>query len=127
MGRNTDTQEALREAAGSFGRAFSVRELYDAARDGRPGIGLTTVYRTIERWRGLDTVEQAGMRDGEAVFVLCDHVGHHHHIVCVECGAQAVIDRCPLDALRASVEQAGFELAEGALRSIPARCARCSS
>ena len=127
MGRNTETREALLTAAGSFGRAFSVRELHDAVRAGRPGVGLTTVYRTVERWRSEDRAEPAGVRDGEAVFVLCGHTGHHHHVVCVECGAEAVIDRCPLDALRESVGQAGFELAEGALRSIPARCARCSS
>jgi Fe2+ or Zn2+ uptake regulation protein len=127
MGRNTDNRDALLDAARSFGRAFSVRELHDAVRPDRPGMGLTTVYRAVERWRGEQRAEQAGVRDGEAVFVLCDHTGHHHHIVCVECGAEAVIDLCPLDALRDSVSQAGFELAEGALRSIPARCGRCSS
>jgi Fe2+ or Zn2+ uptake regulation protein len=127
MGRNTDNRDALLKAAGSFGRAFSIRELHDAVRAGRPGLGLTTVYRTVERWREQERAEQAGARDGEAVFVLCAHTGHHHHIVCVDCGAEAVIDRCPLDALRDSVEQAGFRLADGALRSIPARCAQCSS
>ena len=39
MGRNTDNRDALLDAAGSFGRAFSVRELHDAVRPDRPGWG----------------------------------------------------------------------------------------
>ena len=120
-------QDALRTAARDLGRAFTVRELHEAARHRRAALGLTTAYRAVERWRRQGVAEQAGVRDGEALFVLCEHGGHHHHVVCVACGAEIVLDPCPLGDLRQAVEAAGFRLEDDALGAIPGRCGQCWS
>jgi Fur family transcriptional regulator, ferric uptake regulator len=125
-GRNRANRDALLAAGRAFDRAFSVRELHRDAAKRRPGIGLTTAYRAVERWRRDGLVEDAGSRDGEAVFVLCDRHGHHHHVVCVGCGAEAVLEECPLDDLRAVISRTGFELVDDAMAAIPGRCAECA-
>lgn len=125
-GRNRRNREALLDASRSIGHAFSVRELHETARRDQPRLGLTTAYRAIERWRDQGLVEDAGTRAGEAVFVMCGADGHHHHLVCVECGAISTLEGCALASLRQAAESVGFELSDRALQSLPGRCARCA-
>jgi len=125
-GRNRRTRMALLDAGRSMGRAFSVRELHDAARQTEPKLGLTTAYRTVDRWREEGWAEEAGSRGGEAVYVLCAAEGHHHHVVCVDCGATALLEGCALEPARDSARSAGFELLDSSLAALPARCASCA-
>jgi Fur family transcriptional regulator, ferric uptake regulator len=124
-GRNRRNRIALLDAGRGLNRAFSVRELHAAAREAAPRLGLTTAYRTVERWREEGWVEDAGTRDGESVYVLCAAQGHHHHVVCVDCGATALLEGCALEPARASARDAGFELLDSALAALPARCQAC--
>ena len=126
IGRNRHNRLVLLEAGRSLGRAFSVRELHTAARAAAPKLGLTTAYRAVERWRDEGFVEDAGSRDGEAVYVMCSAQGHHHHVVCVECGATAVLEGCGLESVRRASAGARFELLDTALAALPARCADCA-
>jgi Fur family ferric uptake transcriptional regulator len=125
-GRNRRTRMALLDAGRAMGRAFSVRELHTAAKQAEPKLGLTTAYRTVERWREEGWAEDAGTRGGESVYVLCAAQGHHHHVVCVDCGATALLEGCALEPVRDSARTAGFDLLDSALGSLPARCAGCA-
>jgi Fur family transcriptional regulator, ferric uptake regulator len=126
LGRNRKNREALLDAGRSIGHAFSVRELHAVARRDQPRLGLTTAYRAIERWRDEGLVEEAGSRSGEAVFVMCATDGHHHHLVCVECGSISTLEGCALTSVRQAAESVGFELSDRALASLPGRCAHCA-
>jgi Fur family transcriptional regulator, ferric uptake regulator len=125
-GRNRRNREALLDAGRSIGHAFSARELHERARRDQPRLGLTTAYRAIERWRGEGLVEDAGTRSGEAVFVMCGEDGHHHHLVCEQCGAITTLEGCALTPLRDAAAAVGFALSDRALASLPGRCARCA-
>jgi Fur family transcriptional regulator, ferric uptake regulator len=125
-GRNHRTQAALLEAGLAIGRAFSVRELHAIALSNAPRLGLTTAYRAVERWRESGFVEDAGTRRGEAVFVVCEAHGHHHHLVCVQCGATSVLEGCALEPARRASAAAGFELLDRRLGALPARCGECA-
>jgi Fur family transcriptional regulator, ferric uptake regulator len=127
QGRNRRNKDALVEAGRAFDHAFSVRELHAQARLQQPTIGLTTAYRAVERWRTEGLVEQAGSRAGEAVFVMCGTDGHHHHLVCAECGAVVTLDGCALTSVRKAAKSVGFELDDEALAALPGRCARCAA
>jgi Fur family ferric uptake transcriptional regulator len=126
MGRNRRNQLALLEAGRAMGRAFSVRELHTSAQQAVPKLGLTTAYRAVERWREEGWVEEAGTRGGEGVYVLCAEQGHHHHVVCVDCGATALLHGCALESVRTASRSAGFELQDSALGTLPALCAECA-
>jgi Fur family transcriptional regulator, ferric uptake regulator len=125
-GRNHRTRAALLDAGRRMGRSFSVRELHAAALPKAPRLGLTTAYRAVERWRETGFVEPAGTRAGEAVYVLCGAAGHHHHLVCVRCGATSVLEGCALEPARAASAAAGFELLDRELGALPARCGDCA-
>lgn len=125
-GRNRRNRAALLDAGRTMGRAFSVRELHTAARAMVPGLGLATAYRAVERWQNEGFVEQAGNRAGEAMYLVCDAHGHHHHVVCVECGATSILKGCALSSALEASAAAGFELLDRELGALPARCGPCA-
>lgn len=109
-GRTSAQRAAIARATDRLDRAFTVEELAEATeRDAtgrRPGIA--TVYRAVGVMAEAGHVERVGERDGRALYTRCDAGGHHHHLVCTECGSVAEAP-CPLDteALASATEQ-GF-------------------
>jgi len=75
--------------------AFTAEELHRAVADSSPGIGLATVYRAIAAMQAAGSVVTVGERDGSALLALCVRSGHHHHLVCTECGRVLGVE-CPL-------------------------------
>jgi Fur family transcriptional regulator, ferric uptake regulator len=126
-GRNRRTRQLLLDTASSMSHAFSAQQLHDAAKKRQPGLGLSTAYRTLERWRQDGTVEAAGSRNGEAVYLMCPLTAHHHHLVCTTCGTTSTLDGCALTSIRDAAHTVGFELNHDALASLPGRCARCAT
>ena len=63
----------------------SAQELHDELRRRGEGIGLTTVYRTLQSMAAAGLVDTLRTDTGESVYRRCsDH--HHHHLVCRVCG-----------------------------------------
>lgn len=68
----------------------SAQELHDELRQRGEGIGLTTVYRTLQQMAASGAVDTLRTDTGESVYRLCsDH--HHHHLVCRACGSTVEI------------------------------------
>ena len=73
-------------------------------------VGRTTVYRTLKLLLGRGLVCKVMMSDG-AVFYRASHKMHHHHLVCVSCGATEDIGRCGVEDVLANVrESTGYEV-----------------
>ena len=51
-----------------------------------PGIGLSTIYRTLELFSKLDIVQKLDFSDGCLRYELSGHHSHHQHLICVGCG-----------------------------------------
>ncbi|MGD9985727.1 Fur family transcriptional regulator [Pseudonocardia sp.] len=70
----------------------SAQEIHEALRRSGEGIGLTTVYRTLQTLADNGEVDVLRMGAGEAVYRRCDTGEHHHHLVCRACGTAVEID-----------------------------------
>jgi Fur family ferric uptake transcriptional regulator len=92
-GRTRQTRQAaaiedvLREADGFR----TAQELHDQLRHRGDRVGLTTVYRHLNLLAEHDLADVVHRGDGESQYRLCgaaaaDADGHHHHLVCRECG-----------------------------------------
>ena len=66
---------------GDFRSAQEVHELVAAA-----GIGLATVYRTLQLYAEHGAIDALRREDGEAIYRACSPA-HHHHLVCRSCGS----------------------------------------
>ena len=68
----------------------SAQELHDELRRRGEGIGLTTVYRTLQSMAAAGLVDTLRTDTGESVYRRCSE-HHHHHLVCRACGATVEI------------------------------------
>lgn len=67
---------------------MSASDVYIRAHQVNPGIGLTTVYRTLEMLAHMGIVQKFDFGDGKARYELINNPGgkkHHHHLICLRC------------------------------------------
>jgi Fur family transcriptional regulator, ferric uptake regulator len=96
--RKTKQRDALREVFERAERPLSIAELLERASNQVDGLGVATVYRTVnalleERW--IEAVEIAG----EAARYERSDKAHHHHFQCEKCDRVFDIAGC-MDNLR---------------------------
>ncbi|HET8994804.1 MAG TPA: Fur family transcriptional regulator [Rhodococcus sp. (in: high G+C Gram-positive bacteria)] len=69
----------------------TAQDLHDELRKRGDGIGLTTVYRTLQSLAEVGSVDVLRTDSGESMFRRCSS-GHHHHLVCRRCGFTVEVD-----------------------------------
>jgi Fur family ferric uptake transcriptional regulator len=80
----------------------SAQELHDELRRRGEGIGLTTVYRTLQQMATAGMVDTLRTDTGESVYRQCSE-HHHHHLVCRACGSTVEIQGRHVEAWAAEV------------------------
>ena len=86
----------------------SAQELHDELRRRGEGIGLTTVYRTLQSMAASGAVDTLRTDTGESVYRRCSE-HHHHHIVCRGCGFTVEVEGAQAEKWAAEVAGAhGF-------------------
>jgi Fur family ferric uptake transcriptional regulator len=58
-------------------------------------VGLVTVYRTLDLLSDLGFVRRIHSDDGCHGYATSSH-GHHHHLICRNCGATVQFEGCDL-------------------------------
>ena len=74
-------------------------EIYAKVTAKYPHVNISTVYRTLELLKKLGMVIETDLGDGRLRYHSTDK-GHHHHLVCTECGAIIDIDESTLARLQ---------------------------
>lgn len=69
----------------------SAQDLHARMRAAGEQVGLATVYRTLTTLAATGEVDVLRTDDGEAVYRMCS-TGHHHHLVCRDCGRTVEIE-----------------------------------
>ncbi|MBM6546656.1 transcriptional repressor [Janibacter sp. YIM B02568] len=123
--RPTRQRTAITEQLGATTEFRSAQEIHTQLRDAGQRIGLATVYRTLTTMAADGEVDVLRTDEGESVYRMCS-TGHHHHIVCRECGATVEVEGPAVErwAEQVSAEH-GFTEVEHTLE-IFGRCGRCS-
>ncbi|MEV0357824.1 Fur family transcriptional regulator [Nocardia sp. NPDC050697] len=83
--RSTRQRNAIAALLCDIEEFRSAQELHDELRKRGEGIGLTTVYRTLQSLSDAGMVDVLRTDTGESVYRQCS-TGHHHHLVCRHCG-----------------------------------------
>ena len=123
MERKTRQRDAIRQAFEDTPRPLAPFEVLSAGRTQVSGLGIATVYRTInalvdDGW--LVPVELPG----EAARYERAGAAHHHHFRCRECTQVFEIEGCPGDF--AALAPPGFQL-EAHEIVLYGRCAACAA
>ena len=123
MERQTRQRDAIRAVIETHDRPLSPAELYEAAREHHPQLGIATVYRAIR-----DLVKSGWLRTVEipGLPARYERAGkpHHHHFLCRTCDGLWEVDDClsEVDALA----PAGF-VTEGHDITLYGLCNDCRS
>ena len=80
----------------------SAQDLHDELRRRGEGIGLTTVYRTLQSLATAGLVDTLRTDTGESVYRRCSE-HHHHHLVCRACGSTVEVQGRQVEAWAAEV------------------------
>jgi Fur family ferric uptake transcriptional regulator len=78
---------------------ISAEEIYAQVAAKYPHVNISTVYRTLELLKKLGMVYEINLGEGRIRF-HAEESGHHHHLVCQECGVVIDIDESTLSSLR---------------------------
>jgi Fur family ferric uptake transcriptional regulator len=124
--RLTRQRAAVLEAVAGARGSFTAQQLHDDLRAAAPGIGLTTVYRTLDILAEIGAVERVhGLSHCEA-FVAAG-TRHSHTIICSNCGTASELADCGCDELvAAAARQTGFRIDDHVIQlsGICEACAR---
>ena len=86
--RWTAPREAILQLLTSASKHMSAKEVYAAIHRQNPGIGMTTVYRTLDLLHRMGLIHRFTVGDGHSryEFTSNEKKEHHHHLICTHCG-----------------------------------------
>ena len=104
----------------------SAQEIHERLRGRGEGIGLTTVYRTLQTLADAGEVDVLRTANGEAVYRRCSS-HHHHHLVCRYCGRTIEVEGPTVERWAEQIAQAHSFTEIDHTVEISGRCAACAS
>lgn len=86
--RWTGPREAILQLLSQTPKHMSAKEMYAAIHRHYPGIGLTTIYRTLDLLTRMRLIHKFSFGDGHSryEFISDERKKHHHHLICTNCG-----------------------------------------
>jgi len=103
---------------------ISAEEIYAHVAAEYPHVNISTVYRTLELLKRLGLVTETDLGGGRVRYHPVDR-GHHHHLICKECGAIIDLDESVLNPLRDSLRREYKFDADLRHLGIFGRCEKC--
>ena len=118
--RDTEPRRLVIGAVAAQDRPFTAEELYASL----PCVGRATVYRGLRLLVETGQVCRVLLEDHELRYQL-SHQGHHHHLLCGDCGFSEELEGCDAeDMLREAAAAAGFRMS-GHWLAVYGQCGEC--
>jgi len=122
--RLTEARRAVVKSIASAPAALNPLQVYDQTRPLCPGLGLVTVYRTLEKLEELSLIQRVHQPGGCNAY-LPSPQGHQHLLLCRSCGKAEYFEGDNLEELVNTVAaQRGYSIQEHWLQLF-GLCADC--
>jgi Fur family transcriptional regulator, ferric uptake regulator len=121
--RLTPQRQAVLDLIADRQGSFTAVEIFQAGRSKKSRLGLATVYRTVDLLRRTGSVRPL-TGDARPAYVRCEP-GHHHHLVCLGCGAVEETELCGAPSQAELERRYGFKAETHAL-DVYGTCASCA-
>jgi Fur family ferric uptake transcriptional regulator len=89
--RNTRQRRAVGAILDDLDGFASAQEIHDILARRGDKVGLSTVYRNLQSLVEAAEVDSLRGDDGEVLYRRCSS-GHHHHLVCRDCGRTVEVE-----------------------------------
>ncbi len=118
--RSTSPRRAVVNAIAGQNKHFTAEEL----RGQLPGVGRATIYRSLRLLVESGVLCRVLLEEGNLHYQL-SHRGHHHHLLCVECGSSQDLLGCDIEDLLQTVSAAHEFQLSGHWLEVYGRCHAC--
>ena len=99
--------------------------IYEKVHREQSSIGLVTVYRTLDMLAELGLICEVHSGGNCRSYLIRRPTGHHHHLICSDCGAVVDFTDCDLGELEQRLSrETSFEI-DGHLLEFTGRCQGC--
>lgn len=105
MQRNTKQRAAILEALARQDEFRSAQQIHEQMRSDGESVGLATVYRNLQTLAASGRLDVLVSTEGESLYRQCEQEGHHHHLVCRECGRTVEFLAPKLEAAMTAIAQ----------------------
>jgi Fur family ferric uptake transcriptional regulator len=100
--------------------------IYEKVCRENPGIGLVTIYRTLEMLAELGLICEMHAGGSCRSYLMRRPSEHHHHLICSDCGTVIDFTDCDLGGLeRRLAKETSFKIS-GHLLEFLGQCRKCS-
>jgi len=121
----TPQRKAIIEVLSGSEEHLTAADIFARLRDKQPGIGLVTVYRTLELLQENGLLCEVHIGNSCRSYLKRRSDGHHHHLICRGCGRVVDFTGCELDSLQERLAQeTGFKI-EKHLLEFMGCCSSC--
>jgi Fur family ferric uptake transcriptional regulator len=104
---------------------LSPADIYEKVSQLYPGIGVVTVYRTLEILTRLGLICELHTGGDSRSYVVRESKEHHHHLICTGCGKVIYFTSCGLEKLSQRLSrEVNFEIKTHLLEFF-GRCHSC--
>jgi len=103
----------------------SAEEIYTQVIAKYPNVNISTVYRTLELLKQLGLVTETDFGEGRVKYHPANK-GHHHHLVCKECGTIIDLDESVMVPVKDALLREYKFIADLEHMAIFGRCVNCS-
>ena len=124
--RHTWQRAAVRDLLEGGEEFRTAQQIHDQLRKKKAKVGLATVYRALQTMAESGEVDVLRTPEGESAYRACSS-GHHHHLVCRQCGYSIEISAHEVEEWAASVARSNGFTDAGHELEIFGLCASCAS
>ena len=119
------TNSTVLDSLATLNKFSSAQEVHTQILKSKKSVGLTTVYRTLQKLSQNEEVDFLRRDDGEGVYKVCQ-TQHHHHLLCSNCGVSVEFVSEKFERLMKSIAlDNGFVVQEHEAE-IVGLCEKCS-
>ena len=122
--RSTEQRQLLLEIIRQADGHLDADEIYRQARQRLPSISLSTVYRSLQLFKGLGLIEEHQLNGTRRYYEAMSR-SKHHHLVCLGCG-RILEFKCPsAGRLKSRISrEEGFRVTDAEVR-LTGYCPEC--
>ena len=125
--RVTKQRLAVSAALDDLADFVSTQELHRILQERGTAVSLATSYRILQSLADDGLVDVLRNADGEAVYRRCAVTGHHHHLLCRNCGKAVEVEAPAVEAWAArTATEHGFTAVEHTVE-IFGLCPECTA
>lgn len=99
--QRTRSQERILKLLKTLNRAVSAQEIHIELRQRKQGMGLATVYRSLDGLKLEGVIQMRTLATGESLYSLLQD---QHHLTCLNCGRSIPIQECPVHNLETQLQ-----------------------